>query len=89
MKKRLKCLGGEDEYPYHRVTLNSFWMAHTETTQKQYYKVMGSNPSEHQSDKLGYRSENNPVEQVMWSEAKRFCEKLGYRLPTEAEFEYA
>ena len=88
-KKGLKCPGGTNEYPYHKVTLSSFWMAQTEVTQKQYYKVMGNNPSKYQSDQLGYRSENNPVENVNWHEAKRFCEKLGYRLPTEAEWEYA
>ncbi|MBT6179703.1 MAG: formylglycine-generating enzyme family protein [Deltaproteobacteria bacterium] len=87
--KEEKCTGQSHERPAHKVTLSSFWMAQTEVTQKQYYKVMGSNPSEYTSDKLGYRSENNPVEKVTWSEAKRFCEKIGYRLPTEAEFEYA
>ena len=84
-----KCNGVPNERPAHKVTLSSFWMAQTEVTQKQYYKVMGSNPSEYTSDELGYRSENNPVEKVDWDEAKKFCEKIGYRLPTEAEFEYA
>jgi formylglycine-generating enzyme required for sulfatase activity len=84
-----ECTGRSNERPAHKVTLDSFWMAQTETTQKQSYKVMGSNPSKFTSEKLGYRSENNPIEKVNWHEAKKFCEKIGYRLPTEAEWEYA
>ena len=75
--------------PQHKVTLDMFWMAQTEITQEQYYKVMGTNPSSFKSEKLGYRSAKNPVENVSWFESKTFCEKLGYRLPTEAEWEYA
>ena len=88
-REESKCKGSSRESPVHKVTLSSFWMSQTEVTQAQYYKVMGSNPSKWTSDALGYRSENNPVELVTWSEAKKFCEKLGYRLPTEAEWEYA
>jgi formylglycine-generating enzyme required for sulfatase activity len=84
-----KCTGHVSELPVHKVTLDSFWMAQTEVTQKQFHEVMGSNPSEFTSEKLGYRSENNPVEQVTWFEAEKFCQKLDYRLPTEAEWEYA
>ncbi len=64
-----------------------------EVTQEQYEKVMGKNPSE-------YTGPQNPVEQVSWDDAVEFCQKLSsltaeeksgyvYRLPTEAEWEYA
>jgi hypothetical protein len=64
-----------------------------EVTQQQYEEVMGSNPSE-------FKGANNPVEQVSWDDAVAYCAKLSslpaevaagrvYRLPTEAEWEYA
>jgi formylglycine-generating enzyme required for sulfatase activity len=78
----------------HRVTLTKpFYLGVTEVTQEQYQKVMGKNPSE-------FKGPQNPVEQVSWAEAVEFCGKLSampaektsghvYRLPTEAEWEYA
>ena len=65
----------------------------TEVTQEQYQKVMGTNPSE-------FKGPQNPVETVSWADAVEFCRKLSampaektaghvYRLPTEAEWEYA
>ena len=80
--------GDDDEKPVHQVTLSSFSMSATEITQAQYEAVMGTNPSSFKGDKL-------PVEQVSWDDAMEFCRKLSsktgrkYRLPTEAEWEYA
>jgi len=73
----LKCDGEDDERPLHKVTLTrAFWIMTTEVTQRQYYEIMSENPSEFTSDKLGYRSENNPVEQVTWNDAIAFANKL-------------
>ena len=80
--------------PVHEVTLSQpFYMGLHEVTQEQYERVMGTNPSE-------FKGRSNPVEQVSWGEAVVFCRKLSalpeeklagrvYRLPTEAEWEYA
>jgi len=79
---------GVDE-PQHRVKITKgFYMGATEVTQAQWQKVMGNNPSYFEGDNL-------PVEQVSWDNAVDFCRKLSategktYRLPTEAEWEYA
>jgi len=78
----------------HRVTLTKpFYMGETEVTQAEYQQVMGANPSQ-------FKGPQNPVEQVSWADAVEFCRKLSaltaekaagceYRLPTEAEWEYA
>lgn len=73
----------------HPVRLSKpFFIGVTEVTQKQWLSVMGHNRSEHQG-------ENLPVEKLSWNEAAEFCRRLGakegkkYRLPTEAEWEYA
>ena len=78
-----------DEDPQHEVTISKpFYMGVHEVTQAQYAAVMGSNPSRFQGD-------SNPVEAVLWNDAQEFCRKLSkkegveYRLPTEAEWEYA
>ena len=82
-----------DEYA-HKVTLTqSFHLGQHEVTQEQYEKVMGATPSE-------FKGPQKPVEQVSWDDAVEFCRKLSelpgekstgyvYRLPTEAEWEYA
>jgi formylglycine-generating enzyme required for sulfatase activity len=84
---------GERFVPQHRVRISSgFWMQETEVTQSQYETVMGKRPSFWQSR----RKLNNPVEQVSWYDAVEYCSRLSkldsdfdYRLPTEAEWEYA
>jgi len=77
-----------EEGPQHqvRITRASYIGAH-EVTQEQYAKVMGKNPSK-------FPSPRNPVERVSWLDAVEFCARLSdddhiYRLPTEAEWEYA
>ena len=72
----------DDERPRHKVTLGGFYMGKTEVTQAHYVAVMGSNPSKN-------KGRDFPVEQVTWYQAKEFCGKIGARLPTEAEWEYA
>jgi hypothetical protein len=62
----------------------NFWMDKYEVTQGEYEKVMGNNPSKFTS--CGPKC---PVEQVDWNEATAFCGKLGKRLPTEQEWQYA
>jgi formylglycine-generating enzyme required for sulfatase activity len=80
----------DDEEPVHRVEITQpFYLGTTEVTQSQWESVMGNNPSQ-------YKGPNHPVEQVSWEEVQTFIEKLNarepgvtYRLPTEAEWEYA
>jgi len=60
-----------------------FYMDKTEVTQEAYQRVIGSNPS-HFKD-----CPTCPVEQVTWFEADAYCKKVGKRLPTEQEWEYA
>ena len=80
--------GSDDEKPIHNVTVSNFHIGKTEVTQAQWIAVMGSNPSY-------FKGDNLPVEQVSWDDVKDFIGKLNaktvktYRLPTEAEWEYA
>lgn len=81
-----------DESPVHQVTFASgFSMGRYEVTQAQWQKVMGNNPSSNKSC-----GENCPVEKVSWDDTQEFIKKLNamndgytYRLPSEAEWEYA
>ncbi len=79
-----------DEKPPHTVYIRSFLMGRTEVTQKQWLEVMGSNPSSFSACGL-----ECPVENVSWDEVQQFISKLNqktgqkYRLPSEAEWEYA
>ncbi|MBS9388944.1 MAG: SUMF1/EgtB/PvdO family nonheme iron enzyme [Dolichospermum sp. WA123] len=79
---------GSDESPEHQVTVPSFFMGKYQLTQAQYQAIMGSNPS-------AFKGNNRPVERVSWNDAVKFCEKLSqktgknYKLPSEAEWEYA
>ena len=79
----------QDDEAAHRVTITrGFHIGVTEVTQAQWTAVMGFNPSDPQGDDL-------PVSKVSWAQATEFCRKLSekegaaYRLPTEAEWEYA
>ncbi|MFN4875064.1 MAG: SUMF1/EgtB/PvdO family nonheme iron enzyme, partial [Aphanizomenon sp.] len=76
------------EGPQHQVTVPSFFMGKYPLTQAQYQAIMGNNPSY-------FEGNNRPVETVSWDDAVTFCQKLSqrtgknYRLPSEAEWEYA
>lgn len=76
------------EKPLHKVTLNNYYMAQTEVTQALWQAVMGNNPSKYKGDDL-------PVESVSWNACQTFIKRLNtmtgksFRLPTEAEWEYA
>lgn len=76
------------ESPQRNVTLKPFFMGKYEITQAQYQAIMGNNPAI-------FKGENRPVESVSWNDAVEFCKKLSnitgrnYRLPSEAEWEYA
>ena len=83
--------GESDERPVHQVTISRpFYLGKYEVIQAQWQAIMGNNPSLFQGDpKL-------PVEQVWWTDVQEFIRKLNakeggnqYRLPTEAEWEYA
>lgn len=77
------------EKPIHQVTLKEFYLGKYPVTQEQYQAVMGNNPSQFKDNP------KNPVELVSWNKAQEFCQKLkkltgkDFRLPTEAEWEYA
>ena len=79
---------GGDERSLHRVTVNSFYIGKYQITQKQWFEIMGNNPSY-------FKGDNLPVESVSWYDVQKFLRKLDqktwkkYRLPTEAEWEYA
>ncbi len=72
----------EDEVPFHSVQLENFHIDIHEVTQQEFQRVTGKNPSE-------FKGPDLPVEKVTWHEAVEYCEKLGKRLPTEAEWEWA
>lgn len=82
--------GETDEKPVHNVCINDFYMGKHEVTQKQWETIMGSNPSDFSSC-----GDSCPVEMVSWNDTQEFIQKLNgttgksYRLPTEAEWEYA
>ena len=79
--------GLSDEKPVHQVSVGNFWMGKYEVTQGQWQKVMGTNPS-----KFSNCGSNCPVENVSYYDVQKFIDKLHdgrYRLPTEAEWEFA
>ena len=77
-----------DERPVHSVTLSDYYIGETEVTQELWDAVMGSNPSR-------FKGSQKPVEDVSWYDCQTFIKKLNrltgknFRLPTEAEWEYA
>ncbi|MBR5603832.1 MAG: formylglycine-generating enzyme family protein, partial [Bacteroidales bacterium] len=77
-----------DEKPVHSVTLSDYYIGETEVTQELWKAVMGENPS-------NFKGNNKPVERVSWNDCQEFIKKLNqltgknFRLPTEAEWEYA
>ena len=78
----------DSQGPQHQVTIPSFYMGRYAVTQEQYEIIMGTNPS-------GFKGKKRPVENVSWNNTGEFCQKLlqktgkKYRLPSEAEWEYA
>ena len=80
----------ENEKPAHKVTVDDFYIGETEVTQRLWFAVMGNNPSYFQDDSGEY-----PVENVSWNDAQEFIKALNeitgrqFRLPFEAEWEYA
>lgn len=82
--------GRSTERPVHKVSVKSFMIGRVEITQKQWRDVMGSNPSANQAC-----GENCPVDSVSWDDVHDFLKRLReltgkeYRLPSEAEWEYA
>ena len=77
-----------DEKPTHSVTVSDFYIGKYEVTQAQWKAIMGINPSK-------WKGDNLPVEKVSWDDIQEFIKKLNaktgkkFRLPTEAEWEYA
>ena len=80
--------GAGDEIPVHTVCVGDFYLGKTEVTQKQWVDIIGHNPAK-------FKSGDRPVERVSWNSVQDFIKKLNkvtgmnYRLPTEAEWEYA
>ncbi len=81
--------GYYDEKPVHKVCVDVFYMSKYEVTQREWEEVMGYNPSHFKG------CDDCPVENVSWDDVQEFIERLrektgiNYRLPTEAEWEYA
>ena len=78
----------DEEKPAHQVTLSSYYIGKYEVTQEEWEAVMGNNPS-------AFKGSKRPVESVSWLDCQEFISKLNamtgqtFRLPTEAEWEYA
>ena len=83
--------GSDNKKPAHQVTVSSFYMSKYEITQSQWTAIMGNNPSKYATS----FDFNHPVNQVSWFDTQEYLKKLNaktgknYRLPTEAEWEFA
>ncbi|MCH2210538.1 MAG: SUMF1/EgtB/PvdO family nonheme iron enzyme [Fuerstiella sp.] len=84
-----------DSRPVHTVRISPFYLGRYEITQSQWREVMGNNPSVHQGPDFP-EADQMPVEHVSWNDCQEFLRRLnsrvsgaGFRLPTEAEWEYA
>jgi formylglycine-generating enzyme required for sulfatase activity len=86
-----------DESPHHQVTVQPFWMGRYPITQAQ-WRTVAQFPKLKRSmnpDPSYFKGDNRPVEQISWLDAVEFCKRLSkktgkeYRLPSEAEWEYA
>ncbi|MCP4402319.1 MAG: formylglycine-generating enzyme family protein [bacterium] len=97
---QMGCVSGmqcrNTEKPVHEVCLDGFWMGRYEVTQKQWQQVMGKNPSHFKEARLDRDTSNYPVEGISWNDVQKFLQKVNarveqemYRLPSEAEWEYA
>jgi len=88
-EQQIVFFSGKDEKPAHQVTVGDFYIGKYEVTQAQWVAIMGQNPSKNKG------CNNCPVENVSWYDVQEFIDKLNqstgknYRLPTEAEWEYA
>jgi formylglycine-generating enzyme required for sulfatase activity len=93
--------GRQKDETQHEVTISKdYYLGVYEVTQSEYQQVMNKNPSNFQGEKIKGDSSPHPVDQVSWNDAVEFCKRLSglpeekkagrvYRLPTEAEWEYA
>lgn len=86
----------DNESPTHLVTLSDYWIGETEVTQALWYAVMDANPTSRQSWSTEYGlGDNYPAYYISWDDCQTFITKLNqltgktFRLPTEAEWEYA
>ena len=96
-----EALRDSDESPQHRVTIPDFFMGRYEVTQAQWFAVMGSDYNANgwqerwRSLDSNFKGDNLPIVRVSWDDAQEFIQRLNrltgktYRLPTEAEWEYA
>ena len=81
LKEDRNCIGWERKSALVKVN-PGFWIGQTEVTQSAYKKIMNAEPSY-------YKGSDLPVERVGWQDAMTYCSRVGMRLPSESEWEYA